>query len=216
MDGLHQKLENQGLKDVVYMVVNQQEEQAQRLHPMLAQKLSENITLYKQDEQQPDIWQALGGEKDDFLIYDRCGRLTYHISLPYSIIGQGHIEGAIKDTYCKRVCGDCTHESTETPEECTRTPDAQPDADAAPAVEDGHGHHHGHHHGHGHHHHGHGHHGVDHGIHPRGHDHNHGQQGVSQQGQEQVGGDHLDLGQMQQVVHMHQMPQDAQGAPVRP
>ncbi|KAJ0067887.1 hypothetical protein NL108_011661, partial [Boleophthalmus pectinirostris] len=39
-----------------------------------------------------------------------CGRLTQHISLPYSIIGQGHVEKAIRDTYCTRVCGDCTNE----------------------------------------------------------------------------------------------------------
>lgn len=137
MDGLRQKLESQGLKDVVYMVINHQGEQSQRLHPLLAQKLSENITLYKQDEQQPDVWQTLSGEKDDFLIYDRlvcclqgksskcfllftqhafypfairCGLLTHHISLPYTIIGQGHVETAIKDTYCKRICGECTHE----------------------------------------------------------------------------------------------------------
>lgn len=71
MDGLRQRLESQGLKDVSYMVVNHQGEQAQRLHTMLAQRLSANITLYKQDEQQPDVWQKLNGEKDDFLIYDR-------------------------------------------------------------------------------------------------------------------------------------------------
>uniref|UniRef100_A0A8C4H8B8 Selenoprotein P N-terminal domain-containing protein n=1 Tax=Dicentrarchus labrax TaxID=13489 RepID=A0A8C4H8B8_DICLA len=110
VDGLRQKLESQGLKEVVYMVINHQGEQAQRLHTMLAQRLSENITLYKQDTQEPDVWQTLGGEKDDFFIYDRCGRLTRHISLPYSIIGQGHVESAIKDTYCKRICGECTHE----------------------------------------------------------------------------------------------------------
>lgn len=40
----------------------------------------------------------------------RCGRLTHHISLPYTIIGQGHVEGAIKEAYCKRLCGECTHE----------------------------------------------------------------------------------------------------------
>lgn len=40
----------------------------------------------------------------------RCGRLTRHISLPYSIVGTGHMETAIKDTYCKRICGECTHE----------------------------------------------------------------------------------------------------------
>uniref|UniRef100_A0A8C4H8X1 Selenoprotein P N-terminal domain-containing protein n=1 Tax=Dicentrarchus labrax TaxID=13489 RepID=A0A8C4H8X1_DICLA len=202
------------------MVINHQGEQAQRLHTMLAQRLSENITLYKQDTQEPDVWQTLGGEKDDFFIYDRCGRLTRHISLPYSIIGQGHVESAIKDTYCKRICGECTHE---------------PDADGSPPVEEatGHGHHHGHHHGHGHQ-------GDNHGFNPRGfghgHDHNHGhhhgnhnghggdhgqgqsQQGVRHQGHEQDGQrqDHLDLGQMQQVMHMHQMPQEAHGAPVRP
>lgn len=71
MDGLRQKLESQGLRGVSYMVINHQGEQAQRLHPMLAQRLSENITLYKQDGSQPDVWQTLNGEKDDFLVYDR-------------------------------------------------------------------------------------------------------------------------------------------------
>lgn len=147
MDSLRQKLESEGLRDVVYMVINHQGVQAQHLHSMLAERLSANIKLYKQDEQQPDVWQTLRGEKDDFLIYDRfvtcgasftfckknqkqifflsfltsltmlfnsfvirCGRLTRHISLPYSIIGIGHMEVAIKDAYCKRICGECTHE----------------------------------------------------------------------------------------------------------
>lgn len=239
MDGLHQKLESQGLKDVVYMVVNHRGEQAQRLHPLLAQKLSENITLYRQDVQQPDVWQTLGGEKDDFLIYDRCGRLTHHISLPYTIIGQGHVESAIRETYCRRICGECTYESIETPEECKDKADAQPDTDGIPPAEEDtrHRHHHGHHHGHGHRQ-------DNHGFHPRGfghgRDHNHGhhhgshdgpgsdhgqsqshQGGVRHQGHEQdVGASqrqhHLDLGQMQQAAHMHHMPQVAHGAPVRP
>lgn len=137
MDSLRQKLENQGLRDVVYMVVNQQGAQAQSLHAMLAQRLSEHISLYKQDETQPDVWQTLGGHIDEFFIYDRfvthrgahhfyfvfftltvllypfvnrCGRLTHRISLPYSIIGHGHVERAIKDTYCNSLCGECTHE----------------------------------------------------------------------------------------------------------
>uniref|UniRef100_A0A672ZJT1 Selenoprotein P N-terminal domain-containing protein n=1 Tax=Sphaeramia orbicularis TaxID=375764 RepID=A0A672ZJT1_9TELE len=200
------------------MVINHQGEQAQRLHPLLAQKLSQNIALYKQEEQQADVWQTLGGEKDDFFIYDRCGRLTHHISLPYSIIGQGHVETAIKETYCKRICGDCIHE---------------PDADGTPAVDGatghddhGHGHHHGHHHGHGHGHHGgHGHgHGNDHGQHHGNHHgagHDHGQ-GPSEQGigpQEQDGQvvqtpQHLDFSHMQLVADMPQKPQGAQGAPV--
>lgn len=232
MDGLRQKLESQGLKDVLYMVINHQGAQSQRLHTMLAERLSENITLYKQDVQQPDVWQTLSGEKDDFLIYDRCGRLTHHISLPYSIIGQGHVESAIKDTYCKRLCGDCTHESVEIPEECKEKAAAQPDADGTPPVEEdtGHGQHHGHHHGHGHH-------GDNHGSHHRGSghgsDHNHGhhhgsdpsqsqsQQHVRHQGHDQDGEvsqrqHHLDLGQMQQAVHLPQMPQEVHVAHGRP
>lgn len=71
MDSLRQRLENQGLRDVGYMVVNHQGAQAQGLHHMLAGRLSERISLYKQDEAQSDVWQTLGGSKDDFFIYDR-------------------------------------------------------------------------------------------------------------------------------------------------
>lgn len=45
-----------------------------------------------------------------YLFVIRCGRLTHRISLPNSIIGHGHVEQAIKDTYCNRICGECTHE----------------------------------------------------------------------------------------------------------
>uniref|UniRef100_A0A8K9V8G4 Selenoprotein P N-terminal domain-containing protein n=1 Tax=Oncorhynchus mykiss TaxID=8022 RepID=A0A8K9V8G4_ONCMY len=92
------------------MVVNHQGEQAQHLHTLLSQKLSENIILYKQVPKQDDVWQALAGKKDDFLIYDRCGRLTHHIFLPFSILGTPYVENAIKETYCQRICGDCTYE----------------------------------------------------------------------------------------------------------
>lgn len=71
MNSLRLKLESQGLRDVAYMVINHQGERAQRVHSMLAEKLPEHITLYRQDVQQPDVWQTLGGEKDDFFIYDR-------------------------------------------------------------------------------------------------------------------------------------------------
>uniref|UniRef100_A0A3B3DYY8 Selenoprotein P N-terminal domain-containing protein n=1 Tax=Oryzias melastigma TaxID=30732 RepID=A0A3B3DYY8_ORYME len=110
LDGLHKKLQGQGLTDVVFMVVNHQGEQAQRLHPLLQERLSQDIALYKQHKHQPDVWQILNGEKDDFFIYDRCGRLTHHLSLPYNIIGHGHVERAIREAYCNRMCGECAFE----------------------------------------------------------------------------------------------------------
>lgn len=71
MDSLRQRLENQGLRDVVYMVVSHQGAQAQSLHAMLVQRLTEHISLHKQDEALPDVWQTLGGNNNDFFIYDR-------------------------------------------------------------------------------------------------------------------------------------------------
>ncbi|CAJ1069022.1 selenoprotein Pa [Xyrichtys novacula] len=189
LESLRLKLERQGLTGVRYIVVNDQGEQAQRLHPLLAQRLSENITLYKQDDQQPNVWQTLNGIKDDFLIYDRCGRLTHHISLPNSIIGEGHVESAIKDTYCKPLCGVCPYMSAEPPEECKEQPDVQPDNPP-----EGHDHNHGHgahHQGHDQ---GHGHQGNHHGSHPggsgHGRDHDHGQQHGDHGGFGHSGGQH--------------------------
>ncbi|CAG09558.1 unnamed protein product [Tetraodon nigroviridis] len=166
MDSLRQKLENQGLRDVVYMVVNHQGAQARGLHAMLAQRLSEHISLHRQDEALADVWQTLGGNKDDFFIYDRCGRLTHRISLPYAVIGHGHVEKAVKDTYCSSLCGECTHETAETQQECTPKTDTQPQEDTRHECH--HRHHQGHqHHGDGHDH-GHGHHGGQ--GHHQGHD----------------------------------------------
>lgn len=85
MDSLRQSLENQGLRDVVYVVVNHQGAQAQSLHAMLAQRLSEHISLHKQDEAQPDVWHTLGGKKDDFFIYDRLDAHTGGTSLLFSL-----------------------------------------------------------------------------------------------------------------------------------
>ena len=89
MDGLRRKLESRGLKDVTYMVINHQGAQAQQLHSMLEQRLSENITLYRQHGHQPDVWQTLNGEKDDFLIYDRfviCMVNSSHIFLSFIFV----------------------------------------------------------------------------------------------------------------------------------
>ncbi|XP_071487567.1 uncharacterized protein [Diadema antillarum] len=46
-----------------------------------------------------DIWTLLEGAKDDILIYDRCGQLTYHIPLPYSDMRYPYVEATIDFTY---------------------------------------------------------------------------------------------------------------------
>ncbi|XP_056274199.1 selenoprotein Pa [Pseudoliparis swirei] len=187
MEDLLQSLENQGLKDVVYMVVNHQGQEAQQLHAVLRQRLSANVTLYEQSDQQTDVWWTLSGEEHDFLIYDRCGRLTEHLSLPYSTIGQGFVERAIKDAYCNRTCGHCAHESAETQQECAAS--TQLNADAPQAAQEQAG---------------------------RNHPHGPDQQGFRPQWHEQGGkvvhSQHkFELGQRQEAGYIHQIQQDAAG-----
>ncbi|RVE68056.1 hypothetical protein OJAV_G00088000 [Oryzias javanicus] len=216
LDGLHKKLQGQGLTDVAFMVVNHQEERAQRLHPLLQERLSQDIALYKQHKDHLDVWKILNGEKDDFFIYDRCGRLTHHLSLPYNIIGHGHVERAIREAYCNRVCGECSFESADTPAECQRTDEAQPETDVAEAGREEHQHQHPHHSRHGHH-------GDNHGLRPRGfghgHDRRHGHHhrhhhdgGQTQQGVGLQEHQH----HLQQAVQFEQIGQEVVGAPPRP
>lgn len=81
LNGLLLKLENQGYVNITYMVVNNQEERSQRLHHLLKERLPESITLYGQDTNQPDIWQAVNAKKDDILIYDRFGTSSSFFNL---------------------------------------------------------------------------------------------------------------------------------------
>ncbi|XP_043858528.1 selenoprotein Pb-like [Dromiciops gliroides] len=54
-----------------------------------------------------------GGDKDDFLIYDRCGRLTFHIQLPFSFLHFPYVESAIRFTHRQDHCGNCSFYSAQ-------------------------------------------------------------------------------------------------------
>uniref|UniRef100_A0A8C7E8H6 Selenoprotein P n=1 Tax=Nothoprocta perdicaria TaxID=30464 RepID=A0A8C7E8H6_NOTPE len=109
LEDLRVKLENEGLVNVSYIVVNHQGTQSQRKFHLLKESVSDYITVYQQDEQQADVWTTLNGNKDDFLIYDRCGRLVYHLGLPYSFLSFQYVEESIKIAYCENKCGNCSY-----------------------------------------------------------------------------------------------------------
>ncbi|KAK2840550.1 hypothetical protein Q7C36_012129 [Tachysurus vachellii] len=200
LDDLRKKLEAAGLANITYMVVNSQDGNSIRLHSLLENKLSDNIDLYKQNPEDPDVWSVANAEKDDIQIYDRCGRLTHHLSLPYTILSQPHVEEAIRNTYCTAVCGDCELEQSDHVEACNRTKEEKTEEES-PQTE--HHHHHHSHHG-GHHHEGHHHGGHHHGHHPHdvgerhshsGSSHQHGQDSRVIVGQVQRGS--FDLSQVE-------------------
>ncbi|NXU70269.1 SEPP1 protein, partial [Oreotrochilus melanogaster] len=109
LEDLRVKLENEGLVNISYVVVNHQGTYSQRKIHLLKESVSEYITVYQQDEQEADVWTILNGNKDDFLIYDRCGRLVYHLGLPYSFLSFQYVEESIKIAYCENKCGNCSY-----------------------------------------------------------------------------------------------------------
>lgn len=109
MEDLRVKLENEGLVNISYVVVNHQGAQSRREFHLLKERVSDYITVYQQDEHQEDVWTTLNGNKDDFLIYDRCGRLVYHLGMPYSFLHFQYVEESIKIAYCENKCGNCSY-----------------------------------------------------------------------------------------------------------
>ena len=108
MEDLRVKLEKEGYSNISYIVVNHQGIASQLKYVYLKSKVSEHIPVYQQEENQTDVWTLLNGNKDDFLIYDRCGLLVYHLGLPYSFLTFPYVEEAIKTVYCENKCGNCS------------------------------------------------------------------------------------------------------------
>ncbi|RXN01363.1 hypothetical protein EOD39_7048 [Acipenser ruthenus] len=108
LGGLRAKLSRRGLSEVGFLIVNEKEPQARAMYWELKRRAPKGVPVYQQDPLQQDVWETLGGDKDDFLIYDRCGKLTFHIPLPYSFLHRPYIEAAVLATYHKDICGNCS------------------------------------------------------------------------------------------------------------
>ncbi|NXU85992.1 SEPP1 protein, partial [Xiphorhynchus elegans] len=150
LEVLRVKLENEGLVNISYVVVNHQGAQSQREFHRLKESVSDYITVYQQEEQQDDVWTTLNGNKDDFLIYDRCGRLVYHLGLPYSFLHLQYVEESIKIAYCEKKCGNCSYTEPDIDDICENiTKHADELAEPKPTGQHSHHHNlhrHGHHH----------------------------------------------------------------------
>ncbi|KAK6310674.1 hypothetical protein J4Q44_G00187290 [Coregonus suidteri] len=114
LGGLRDKLLRSKLTDVSFLIVNEREAQSRAMYWELKRRAPPGIPVYQQAPLQDDVWEALDGDKDDFLVYDRCGRLTFHIVLPYSFLHYPYIEAAVRATYHKDICGNLTVDSNMT------------------------------------------------------------------------------------------------------
>ncbi|XP_073499686.1 selenoprotein Pb-like [Phyllobates terribilis] len=108
MGPLRDKLEQRGLTNISYIIVNDQSFLSKLMLPELKRRAPAGIPVYEQPPNQEDVWEILNGGKDDFLIYDRCGRLTFHIRLPLSYLHFPYVESAIISTYYEDYCQNCS------------------------------------------------------------------------------------------------------------
>uniref|UniRef100_A0A3P8X609 Gastrotropin-like n=1 Tax=Cynoglossus semilaevis TaxID=244447 RepID=A0A3P8X609_CYNSE len=86
------------------MIVNEQEAESRAMYWELKRRAPPDVPVYQQGPFQDDVWETLDGDKDDFLVYDRCGLLTFHIVLPYSFLQYPYVEAAVRATYLKNIC----------------------------------------------------------------------------------------------------------------
>lgn len=94
------------------MIVNEQNAVSRALYWTLKKRAPTGVPVYQQEANQTDVWEVLDGDKDDFLIYDRCGLLTFHVVLPYSFLHTPYVEAAIRATYVGDICN-CSTVSTQ-------------------------------------------------------------------------------------------------------
>uniref|UniRef100_A0A8D0DYX5 Selenoprotein P N-terminal domain-containing protein n=1 Tax=Salvator merianae TaxID=96440 RepID=A0A8D0DYX5_SALMN len=108
LGSLRKKLFREGATNVSFIIVNEKTPLSRAMYWELKRQAPEEIPVYQQQILEPDVWQILDGDKDDFLIYDRCSRLTFHIQLPYSFLHLPYVEAAIRFTHRKDYCGNCS------------------------------------------------------------------------------------------------------------
>ncbi|NWQ84244.1 SELPB protein, partial [Columbina picui] len=90
------------------MIVNEKAPLSRVMFWELERQAPPGVSVFQPEPEEPDVWQVLGGYQDDFLVYDRCGRLTFHIQLPYSFLHFPYVESAIRFTHSKDFCGNCS------------------------------------------------------------------------------------------------------------
>ncbi|CAN9503326.1 unnamed protein product [Ophioblennius macclurei] len=97
------------MADVHFMIVNEREAISRAMYWELKRRAPPGVPVYQQAPFQNDVWEILDGDKDDFLVYDRCGLLTFHVVLPYSFLTEPYVEAAIRATYHKNICNCSSH-----------------------------------------------------------------------------------------------------------
>ncbi|XP_071558681.1 uncharacterized protein [Temnothorax nylanderi] len=75
-------------------------------------KSNESGIIYLQNDPQSRLWERFGASRDQVITIDRCGKLTYDVIMPWSILFFPYVKGAILSTYEEDPCGGCDFQPT--------------------------------------------------------------------------------------------------------
>ncbi|CAK9810355.1 Selenoprotein Pb [Anthophora quadrimaculata] len=75
---------------------------------------SQEDLIFIQDNPELKIWKNFHASKDEVVIVDRCGKLTYQVIVPWSILYFPYVKAAILSTYKEEPCGPCDEQEYAT------------------------------------------------------------------------------------------------------
>jgi len=123
MELQHQQLAKLNVTDIALMVVNIKSAAG---YLKILKRIA-SFPVYQDSEATGDIWNTLGGGKDDFFVYDRCGKLVEYIPVlrmyneNYSAKIMEATSLAHNSSGCLKKCEEETTTPASLPEELTTT-----------------------------------------------------------------------------------------------
>lgn len=105
MNDLRNRYRDAGITDIDFAIINYGDPLSKLYIHYLEQQVDFPIL---QEQTAGEVWNALEGGKDDMLIFDRCGHLTFHVRLPYANLLNPYVEHVLNATYFETVtCTNC-------------------------------------------------------------------------------------------------------------
>lgn len=108
-------LRSTGLTDIKFFIVNSRDPESFEKRSLLVDRVSGSEIHVYQETDTASIWNELKGNRGDLFIYDRCGRLTYFIPSPLSVLSATApiAQTTILSAYFDNPCGSsCSHQPT--------------------------------------------------------------------------------------------------------
>lgn len=115
MKDMIKRLELNGLTDIRIVIITSKYSTDEQRNELLSRINGSSIQVF-QEAEESNLWERLGGTRDDrgtdVFMYDRCGRVTYYLPHPLSVVSGRTpiVQTTILSTYFDYPCGSVCEE----------------------------------------------------------------------------------------------------------